>query len=50
MAFYMAFAKELVYKAITLKVATNEQIILKYKELGLDESLLRSISKIILGV
>jgi hypothetical protein len=50
MAFYMAFAKELVYKAITLKVATNEQIILKYKELGLDESLLRSISKIVIGV
>ncbi|MEM2607392.1 MAG: hypothetical protein QXH97_00235 [Candidatus Bathyarchaeia archaeon] len=45
---YIAFAKELKYNSITLKHAVKEEIISKYKTLGLNESLLRRISDVIL--
>jgi len=41
---YMAFAKELRYKRVTLGHATDDEVIEKYKSIGLDETLLRWIA------
>ena len=42
---YMAFAKELKYRRVTLGHATAEEVIGKYKAMGLDETLLRRIAE-----
>ncbi|MEM1553049.1 MAG: hypothetical protein QXH03_10335 [Candidatus Bathyarchaeia archaeon] len=41
---YMAFAKELKYRRVTLGHATAEEVIEKYKDMGLDETLLKRIA------
>jgi hypothetical protein len=46
---YVAFARELRYNQVTLGHATDEEIIAKYKRLGLREDLLRKIASLIRG-